>query len=234
MTITNQVHFTLKSSNEKIGPIPATVTSADSCPPSCPFNGDACYAGTGPVSWHWAKVSKGERGGSFADACANISSLPAGQLWRHNVAGDLPGVGETIDAVALGELVRANMGRRGFTYTHKTVYADNIQWIRHANNWGFTINLSGNDMVHADELANLNAGPVVCVLPIDAPAKQTTPGGRTVIKCPATYKPGVNCDNCQLCQKADRSTIVGFPAHGVRAKSADTIARRVINIALAA
>ena len=45
--------------------------------------------------------------------------------------------------------------------------------------------------------------------------EQTTPDGRRVVVCPATYRDDVNCKSCGLCQKA-RDVIVGFPAHGAR------------------
>lgn len=213
------IALTLKSANVKTGPIPVSVTGADSCPDSCPFSGGGCYAKGGPLAIHWRKVSTGERGMAWHDFLGAIKGLSAGQLWRHNAAGDLLGAGETIDPVALGELVAANHGKRGFTYTHKTNHADNFQWIRAANNWGFTVNLSANDLTHADSLVDQNAGPVVTVLPIDGPTKQTTPKGRTVITCPATYRENVNCETCKLCAVSDRQTIIGFPAHGnARAK----------------
>jgi hypothetical protein len=213
------IALTLKSANVKTGPIPVSITGADSCPDSCPFSGGGCYAKGGPLAIHWRKVSTGERGLNWGDFLTAIQSLGAGQLWRHNAAGDLLGAGELIDPVALGELVKANHGKRGFTYTHKTNHADNFQWIRAANNWGFTVNLSANDLHHADQLADQNAGPVVTVLPIDGPTKQTTPKGRTVITCPATYRDNVNCETCKLCAVSDRQTIIGFPAHGnARAK----------------
>lgn len=207
------VAFTLRSANVKTGPIPTSVTSANSCPNSCPFMGSGCYAESGPLAIHWSKTSNGERGSTWAEFCDMVRGLPDGQLFRHNVAGDLPGHNEDIDAVLLGELVHANIGRRGFTYTHKTNNPDNYQWIKAANEWGFTVNLSANNLEHADQLAGLDIGPVVTVLPIDAPKTTTTPNGRTVVTCPATYRDDVNCSTCQLCQR-QRTTIVGFPVHG--------------------
>jgi len=223
------VALTLKSANVKTGPIPVSITGADSCPDSCPFSGGGCYAKGGPLAIHWRKVSTGERGLAWGDFLGAIKNLSAGQLWRHNAAGDLLGAGETIDPVALGELVQANQGKNGFTYTHKTNHADNFQWIRAANAWGFTVNLSANDLHHADSLVDQNAGPVVTVLPIDGPTKQTTPKGRTVITCPATYRENVNCETCKLCAVSDRQTIIGFPAHGnARAKVQKVFFAKVI------
>jgi hypothetical protein len=151
-----------------------------------------------------------------------VRALPENQLFRHNVAGDLPGQNEDIDAVLLGELVHANIGKRGFTYTHKTNNPDNYQWIKAANQWGFTVNLSANNLEHADTLAGLDIGPVVTVLPVDAPKTTTTPEGRTVVTCPATYLDNVSCATCQLCQR-QRSTIIGFPAHGTSKAKAQRV-----------
>jgi hypothetical protein len=155
---------------------------------------------------------------------ATIAALPDGQLWRHNQAGDLPQVDGTVDAVKLGQLVAANAGRRGFTYSHHRDAAS-IAWIRHANAWGFTVNLSANDLADADALADHAAGPVVVVLPSTQTQNTTTPAGRAVVICPATQRDDVSCATCQLCQR-QRAAIVGFPAHGTR--------KRVIDIKLAA
>lgn len=213
------IALTLKSANVKTGPIPVSITGADSCPDSCPFSGGGCYAKGGPLAIHWRKVTAGDRGIEWKHFLGLVKMFKQDQLWRHNAAGDLLGAGETIDPVALGELVAANQGKRGFTYTHKTNHADNFQWIKAANDWGFTVNLSANDLEHADQLADTRAGPVVTVLPINGPTKQTTPKGRTVITCPATYLENVNCESCKLCAVSDRKTIIGFPAHGnARAK----------------
>ena len=217
-----QVHLTLKSANVKTGPIPVSTTERDSCPTDCAMRA-GCYAASGPLALHWAAVSAGTRGTSWGEFTQAIASLPDGQLWRHNQAGDLPQVDGTIDAVKLGQLVAANQGRRGFTYTHHLDRAS-LAWVRHANAWGFTVNLSANDLHDADALAETGAGPVVVVLPSTQTENTTTPAGRRVVVCPATQRDDVSCATCQLCQR-QRSTIVGFPAHGTR--------KRVIDIKLA-
>jgi hypothetical protein len=152
-------------------------------------------------------------------------------LWRHNVAGDLPGDGENIDAHALGQIVKANRGRAGFTYTHKHS-PDAIKWAGHATNWGFTVNLSADDVQQADQLA-AHGLPVVVIVPMDTPKHSQTPEGRPVLVCPAQTTEYMTCALCALCQRADRRQIIGFRAHGTKAKQADRIARRVIPIAAA-
>ena len=155
--------------------------------------------------------------------------MKLGQLWRHAVAGDLWGQGERVDPVALGEVVRANIGRRGFTYTHKKS-AQAIKWIRHANAWGFTVNLSADDAGEADALANVSRSPLTCIVPMDTPEKTETPEGRTIIICPAQTRDDITCASCGLCARADRRVIIGFRAHGSRARVTDALARRVIPI----
>lgn len=217
-----RVHLTPRSANVKTGPIPVSTTERATCPADCAMRAE-CYAAAGPLALHWSAVSDGARGTDWMSFVDAIAALPAGQLWRHNQAGDLPGDGRTVDPVALGALVAANRGRRGFTYSH---YRDpaSLSWIATANEWGFTINLSANDLADADTLAATGAGPVVVVLPSTQTANTTTPAGRPVVICPATQRAGVTCATCQLCQRRRRDTIVGFPAHGTR--------RRVIDIKL--
>lgn len=213
-----QVHLTLKSANAKTGPIPVSTTERDSCPTDCAMRA-GCYAASGPLALHWAAVSAGTRGTSWGQFTQAIAALPEGQLWRHNQAGDLPQTGGTIDAVKLGQLVAANQGRRGFTYTHHRDSAS-LAWVKHANEWGFTVNLSANDLQDADVLADTGAGPVVVVLASTQTENTTTPAGRKVVVCPATQRDDVSCATCQLCQR-QRSTIVGFPAHGTKKRVID-------------
>jgi hypothetical protein len=218
-------YLTTKSRNAKTGPIPVSTTSADTCPNDCPFRGNGCYADGYPLKGRWDEVTRGERGGNLAAFCKQVAALPAGQLWRHNQAGDLPGDGEEIKAAELMEIVIANMGRRGFTFTHyNPAKRQNALSIEIANREGFTINLSANNLAHADELAALDIGPVAVVLPAGFDGRHTqTPAGRRVAQCPATYR-DTTCADCGLCAKRDRKVIVGFPAHGVHKRKADSVA----------
>jgi len=162
--------------------------------------------------------------------CDMVAAFPKGTLWRHNQAGDLPGQGDAIDTQALAALVRANRGRRGFTYSHKPINGPhgraNAKAIKAANSKGFTVNLSADNLREADTLAAAGLGPVVVVLPdtVQGRADITTPQGRRVAVCPATYLDPVSCATCQLCQRQDRKVIVGFPAHGASKRKASAIA----------
>ena len=219
-----RIYFTRQSRNAKTGPIPVSTSPAITCAASCPLKDEGCYADGGPLGILWRKVSRGEAGLSWEQFLEQVRELPPRIMWRHNQAGDLPGEGDAIDRPALRQLVKANRKRRGFTFTHKPATRSNLAAIRAANKAGFTINLSANNLEHADILANTGAGPVVVVLPSDTRKPVKTPAGRTVAICPATIA-DITCMNCGLCAMKDRKAIIGFPAHGVSRAKASAIAK---------
>ena len=160
-----RVLFVAKSANAKTGPLPVAYVARESCPPSCAHYRASCYAESGPARLAWNRTAAGL---SWRELCDAVAELPAGQLWRYAVAGDLPGVGERVNLRELRQLLRANTGRRGFTYTHKRSAAA-LRAVAEANAAGFTVNLSADNLAEADELAATGAGPVAVVLPADAP-----------------------------------------------------------------
>ena len=224
-----QTHLTLKSLNSKTGPIPVSTTEEASCSPSCPFKKNGCYPEYGPAALHWREVSAGRRGTDWQSFVDAIGKLPDGQLWRHNVAGDLPHIDGTIDKAKFLALIGANKGKHGFTYTHHDPLRElNYDLIRFANQSGFTVNLSANNLADADRLAELDIGPIAAVLPESQMVNCQTPGGRKVIICPAVTRTNVSCATCKLCSIADRKAIVGFPSHGTGKRKANVIAIRAI------
>jgi hypothetical protein len=221
-------HLTLKSSNRKTGPIPVSTSPSLTCPIACPWlKSKSCYGMGGPLAIHWSAISKGERGVTWKQFLEQITQLPPNQLYRHNQAGDLRGNRKLINRTALNELVAANKGRNGFTYTHylpETATDDNAKAIQYANQNGFTINLSANSIQEADALVKMGIGPVTVVLPSTNVAKSfKTPAGNTVTVCPATMSDKVTCASCQLCAKAQRKVIIGFASHGFRKTNIDRV-----------
>lgn len=237
-------HLTPISGNAKTGPIPVSTTSGKSCPHTCPFNtanAGGCYAASGPLALHWRKITEGERGtdleGFTAQLSETLANRPARQLWRLNQAGDLPGIGNEIDAAALAKITAVNVkhNARGWTYTHKPMLSSedatnapkNRRKVKTANR-KMTVNVSGNSLAHADQLAELAVAPVVCVLPAGVAhdkGKLQTPAGRNVVICPAQMRDNVTCATCGLCSNNSPSRpIIGFIAHGTGAKKASAIA----------
>jgi hypothetical protein len=220
-------HLTPKSTNTKTGPIPVSTSTFHNCPDSCPLRKSGCYADGGPLAIHWKKITDGERGTDFETFCRSIEGLPEDQVWRHNQAGDLPGDRVALDATMVERLTEANKGRRGFTYTHYAPVGENVDIIRRANERGFTVNLSADNLAEADEFMNLEL-PVVSLVTEDAPKVGKTPKGNRFVSCPAQHSETVNCSNCgggkPLCGRRDRGFIVTFTVHGSgKKKAADVV-----------
>lgn len=210
-----QVHLTLKSSNTKTGAIPVSTTSKHSCPPICPFKEAGCYALDYHLNMHWNKVTNKERGTTWSEFCDTIAAFKPDTLWRHNQAGDLPGQNNLIDTDKLDQLVAANSGKNGFTYTHYPIEnRANLAAIQSANAAGFTINISTQDLTAADNAYNLGLPTTVVLSSNPGASTFKSPGGNTIAVCPAQLKDDVSCKTCQLCQKSKRKVIVGFIAHG--------------------
>lgn len=234
----HKYHMSLVSGNTKVGPIPVTTTSKDSCPSTCAFKGNGCYAENGHLGIHWKRLSDGKSPNQLTleQLCGAIKALPYKQLWRHNQAGDLPQDNERsattplLDIDGIRSIVAANKGRRGFTYTHypwdRTTWQarDNYATIREANRKGFTVNVSCETEQQVDLAVALGL-PAVIAVPEGTPNKWVTESGNLVKTCPAVLYDNVTCASCGLCQKQfltgpkgeqrPRHT-VAFPVHGAR------------------
>jgi len=217
-------HLSRVSTNSKTGPIPVSTSSALTCPASCPFNqGGGCYAANYPMRHHWDAVTRGERGEPLARFLANIAALPAGQLWRHNQAGDIPSSAGKISRRFIRGIIAANRGRRGYTYTHHSLtIGENLTLLRQANRQGFTVNISTESEAAADSA--IAAGlPAVLTVPSDEARNtwQTTAGNRVLV-CPAQRSDTKTCADCQLCHKRGRRVIIAFLAHGTAKRRAES------------
>lgn len=214
-------HLTAKSSNAKTGPIAVSTSSRKQCPDSCPLKGNGCYADSGPLALHWRKVSAGERGTDWQGLCEFVASLPKRQLWRHNQSGDLPHKDGIIDSDLMVQLINANQGRRGYTYTHHTLTNENIGTLQLTNALGFTVNASTESLEAADA-AMAHGLPAVAVVPSDSVLPERTPAGRKAVLCPAQSR-DVSCAECGLCAQADRTCVVMFKAHGTAKKTVNEL-----------
>jgi hypothetical protein len=239
--MTTFAYLARKSANKKTGPLNAITIERSTCPDACPMKkladgeNKGCYADRGPLLYRWDEVSRHERGVPWPVLCDQVRALPADETLRYGQAGDLPGVNNEVDGQELFDLVAAARGLDILAYSHKPVLGSdriaraNRRIIEKAVGKGFLINLSGNNLAHADRLASLDLAPVTAILPrayhrdevketvsqfrdriVDLPTH--TPAGRRIAICPATYT-DTTCIDCQACGKM-RDAIIGFPAHG--------------------
>ena len=209
--------------------IPTTTSAKDTCPNTCPLKEKGCYARYSFLGNYWKKLSNGEVKNSFnfKELLKAVKQLNEGALWRHNQAGDLMHNDGEIDSQALTALVKANKGRKGFTYTHhKLDIANNALNLAIANDNGFTVNISCDNLQEADKVFNqYDDLPVVTLLPMDSSKVSYTESGNKVIACPAEGSKKVSCKTCKLCSISDRDYIIGFRAHGTAKKSVEIIAK---------
>ncbi len=221
-----RVAFVRSSKNRKTGPIPISMSPKVTCPSSCPLRGNGCYAEHGPLGWQWDRLSSGETGVSWQAFLQAVRHLPEHALWRHNVSGDLPGNGEKINRKMLADLVSANTGKRGFTYSHKHATQDNLAAIRAANRSGFTINLSANTLEEADTLAREKGGPGGR----DPAGRFRVPPRRAHPRRPECHHlprelPGRRpVHELRPVRRSYRTAIIGFPAHGPAFRRAERVA----------
>ena len=213
------VALTPISTNRKTGAMPVSYSTKEWCPDTCPLKKHGCYAKHGHTGMHWRKVTAGERGTDWATFTDKVRRLPKGGIWRHNVAGDLP----IFDHGMIRQLIKANTGKGGFTYTHHLPTAENAGIIAESNANGFTVNLSADTTTKADTYVELGIAPVVTLLPTDSAKVTYTPKGRKVVRCPAETSEKVTCQSCRLCQKIDRP-IIGFTPHGSGKKVTQEVA----------
>lgn len=165
----------------------------------------------------------------WGDFCVYVrENTEPGEFVRLQDAGDFPkdpSVPGQIDREAIGQLLPSCVGRKACAFTHHEVLFGKISdsavlsnraVIQACNKVGLTVNLSGNDLEHADRLADLGIAPVVAVVPEDFPATGgKTPDGRPVIVCLHQVGKVKDCKSCGLCAVPTRKAIVGLRLHNV-------------------
>jgi hypothetical protein len=227
--------LTKKSDNKKTGAIAVSTTSRKSCADGCPFLGDqGCYAESGYYTrMHWDQVTEGTRGVPPLEFIEQVSKLPANEMFRHNVAGDLwkhPDNSGQIYFPYLEKLAKASSHLyAAWTYTHHTLEGTdgdrNRQAIFDVEQYKFIVNISTESLDVAARLQK-EGFMVTVVQPKGGPTAFRHQDVQFV-QCPATL-PGseITCQTCggrkgkPLCATI-RKVVVVFPAHGGRASVAE-------------
>lgn len=264
-TTTARAGWNPASGNVKTGPVATLTTDRTTCPSdgACKLRATArdgggdhaarmaagervqltlagCYADGGPLAWYWNQLTRGEKGGTWADTCRQVAStrIPrknARKLARLLQAGDLPtDAAGQVDWHAVAALAHAlaHAGLRAWGYTHHratprlVAILDALEEIA-----GATLVLSANDRGHADALrAAYPHRPIAVVVPADTPRGAKTPGGATLAACPAQLG-DTTCDTCggpqgPLCARPSgpRPLVVAFRAHGSAQQRAELVA----------
>lgn len=207
-------HLTLQSANAKTGPIPVSTSSRETCPKTCPFRGNGCYADNAPLRFHWDAVTTGARGVTWSKFLEAIASMPRSTLWRHNQAGDLHDPRTESGARKLRELTEANRGRKGFTYSHHRLTPKVTAAFRYATSYGFTVNASCHSEREADRAILLGMRAVFVVPSGEKRRFWRTADGNRAVVCPAQLHDGITCQKCKLCYQRPQNVAIAFLAHG--------------------
>ena len=218
----NLTHLTAKSANAKTGKIAVSTSSKSQCPATCPFRGNGCYAESGPLALHWAKVTNGDRGMAWPEFLAAIAALPSGRQFRHNQAGDIVDPNTALGAQQLAELATASQGRKAWTYTHHPLTTPSgAQAVREATANGFTVNASCDSASHADALMAMGVPAVFVCDSTETRTSWQTPDGNRAVLCPAQRIDGMTCETCGLCANRPANVAVAFAAHGTGKRKAE-------------
>jgi len=182
----------------------------------------------------WRRISQvsGDADKEYTAFLKDAVSLPAGKFFRHNQAGDLipeSGYRDRISLTHCIQLMNATNRKKAFTFTHYPVLRVkgisqetidiNRSIIEQMNSNGFSVSVSCNSVMHADQVIDSGIkAPVTTILPRRFKSEKISisksPGGRTVITCPASINDKMTCVKCKSCMNPQRKVIIGFPAHG--------------------
>ncbi len=202
-----KTHVTLRSSNAKTGPLAVTYRTQESCPTTCAFFENGCYA-RGRIFGIARKFGRDDLNKIHELA----TTLDPGQGLRLNVSGDfLTDAGdldqEYVDVV--NALVRARPDVRVIAYTHAWRTLD-------PSSFAFGVNASCETTADVAEARKKGWGTVM----VDGPEGEIVAGTR-VVRCPAEYRDDTTCASCMLCSRTpDLPTTVSFRTHGAGAHKA--------------
>jgi hypothetical protein len=205
-----KTHVVVKSGNAKTGPMAATYRQQASCPTSCPFLNNGCYAG-GRIFAISTKY-----GNHDLDALRALATSPLPNGIRFNVSGDFltdDGRPDLDYIAACNEVAIAHPGKAKIAYTHAWRILD-------PSMFAFVVNASCESVEDVEE-AVAAGWQAVMVNGVDG----TMIGDKPVMTCLAQTQ-DISCAECKLCSNGVRTRpVVSFIPHGSGATLA-TVATR--------
>lgn len=227
--------FLPTSSNKKTGDIMQSYSSRSTCPKSCVFKNNGCYAEGCHTKMVWDRcedktdaryVINGEhlKIGLLEGVFNKHRKNPTRDsiLFRHNVAGDIAIEGTSlIDANRVDTIAGAIEGAnkvvgeiiKGYTFTHCMIDLHASDIIHDAAHKGFLINASCETVEEVKHAKALGINAVIASVDPKETEKELKAVGLYGAQCPAQVKEGMDCNHCQLCAK-NRKVVIIFGIHG--------------------
>ena len=219
----NLASATEKSKNGKLsvtGNVSATSAAQESCPKTCPFYKNGCYAEDGPQgAFVTSKLNKAAAAAAasaldvaIAEAAA-IDKLSGKRALRLHVVGDCA-TDETAEIVsAAAARHRAKAGRPVWTYTHAHVDVKRESW----GNVSVLASCEKTSELAAARARGYATAVVVSEFKTD---KLYVDGGEKILPCPEMTGRAASCEDCRLCWDDARLRAAGitiaFKAHGAK------------------
>ena len=210
------------SANSKLGPVSATYTSQASCPTSCPWYRNGCYAESGLVGYQTRRLNRSAVRGALRIAQAEaraIDTLTGDRLLRLHVVGDArtAAAARALGAAARRYAARGNLPRRGrkvWTYTHSWRAVPRASWGE-----AVSVLASVETVRDAREAMAKGYAAAVVVAAFERPSAYRI-DGVTVVPCPNQTR-DVTCRACGLCRDDERlraaGLVIAFQAHSTGA-----------------
>ena len=208
-----------RSENYKTGPCSNTYAAQSTCPKSCPFHNNGCYAESGNANLTTMRVNKAKKGALYTikleaglvDAVPKHGALDL----RVHVVGDCP----TPECAGImgSAMVRyeKRTGKRAWTYTHawRDIPAEAWQ--------------GANVLASCESAADIRAAQAKgYATALVIPKNGTVPAGVKTLPC-LFEKRGLQCIACRLCMRAEplrkAGVAITFGAHGSSFKTVERI-----------
>lgn len=205
-----------KLGGTRAAPVAATYASQSSCPTTCAFLGNGCYAESGHTAFTTRRLNKAAATPlAIAQAeSREIAALPQdGRPLRLHVVGDA----RTKAAARILGAASAAYAGVVWTYTHA--------WRRaRRSDWGASVSVLASVETVADAKLAMRAGYAVAMVVDTFKHSRAYPisKGLKGIPCPQQTGAATDCATCKLCWRdkalrAARSVIL-FAAHGSGAR----------------
>lgn len=210
---TPSILWSARSGNRKTGDVPtawigATRDASKASCTGCPLLGNGCYAQSpGLVATGHHSVIKGYQNGPerYSLSSALAKRAKSARMVRLSAIGDVGLLGAEVAASVVATVKAAGLAIVGYTHHWRNPAA--APW-------------KGQLMASCETLTDVDTAlsrgwRATVVTPEGLPRSYKTPGGHTVVQCPATLPSvTVKCNECRLCDANKPGPIVAFPVHG--------------------
>lgn len=215
------------SHNAKTGKVSATYVAQQSCPSTCSFKRNGCYAEQGSAAFTTRRLNRASDQiiAEGIDLSPEIIATHEAEAIRA-LTGKLPlrvhVVGDAITdraASIVADAMLEHSAKRGqfaWTYTHAWRDVQVSSW--------HGVSVLASCETASDVREATARGYATCIVVDEHPSnKRYERDGVSILPCPQEQGNGLTCADCGLCSRADvlkaRGLTVGFAAHSAKAEA---------------